>query len=327
MAPHNDTAEPVPGMNEAGEKAWAEFRCHVEWPRGFALIFLFSSFPSVTGLFLKRLEAACAMRVSAVQRIAPGDAGKLAETVLHALRDPPRRYEDLKAPIWIEAAADVSSQWLDACDLMLARLNEYRDMLRARTRRPVIISLPGGYRRRARAIAPDLWAVRNYSLDLDDVRPLDPDDSPVRSESLPLEQPSPAVIRYAETVLEEWTRLTSQGAAGQETLRAGRQAAEAALTLGRLQQAFEIAGKVLAMSRQANASGRSEAVLRDLALSLGSVGDAALRLGNFRDARDAFQESLEICPRTSRTTRRHPRNPPRPLRFSRQGRRRCPQTR
>ena len=78
----------------------------------------------------------------------------------------------------------------------------------ARTHRPVIISLPGGYRQRAREIAPDLWAVRNYSLDLDDIRPLDAGGE-LETETLAVsEKSSPSVIQNAVALFEEWTRLS-----------------------------------------------------------------------------------------------------------------------
>lgn len=172
MRPSLDSSDAQPKLTAAGEQAWTEFRYQVEWQDGFALIFLFSSNHAVTNLFYKRLTDICATHVSTVQRIAPYPPEKLAEEVLAAIRTPEEKYVNLLAPIWIEAGRKSDPEWLDGCDLMLARLNEHRDMLRSRTTRPCIISLPGKYRQRAREIAPDLWAVRTFSLDLDDIRPL-----------------------------------------------------------------------------------------------------------------------------------------------------------
>lgn len=76
---------------------------------------------------------------------------------------------------------------------------------------------------------------------------------------------------------------------------AGLHAAEAALALGRLEDASRIAEATLGMARQAVARGQAETALRDLSVSLDHVGDTALRLGNFEEAEATYRESLEIC--------------------------------
>ncbi|MDR3570396.1 MAG: tetratricopeptide repeat protein [Syntrophobacteraceae bacterium] len=290
----SDSTAFTPKLTEAGEAAWTEFRYHVEWSRGFALIYLFSSYRAVTALFLSRLRDVCKNGVSAVQLIAAKDPERLAEAVLATLRDPPQKYADLAAPIWIDAAASIDPRWLNGCDLLLARLNEHRDMLRANIRRAVVISLPGGYRKRAQEIAPDLWAVRNYSLDLNDIRPLEAVGAPeTETVTVPEKSYIPS-IPSGEALLKEWARLSSLKATGRETMLAGWRAAQAALALGRLADALRIAEATLGMARQAVTMGQTETALRDLSVALDSVGDIASRRGDFEEAGAAYRESLEI---------------------------------
>ena len=65
-----------PELTPAGEKAWSEFLRHVEWPDGFALIFLFSSIPAVVNTFGIVWNAGLRTMVSAVRIIAPESAGQ-----------------------------------------------------------------------------------------------------------------------------------------------------------------------------------------------------------------------------------------------------------
>jgi tetratricopeptide (TPR) repeat protein len=294
---HRD-GDSAPKLSSAGEQAWTEFRYHVEWSDGFSLIFLFSSHPLLASLFHQRLQAICATRVSVLQPIAPQRAEQLAEEVLAAIRNRDDRFQALAAPLWIEAGISGDPGWLSACDLMLARLNEYRDMLRSRINRPVIISLPGGYRQRAREIAPDLWSIRTYSLDLDDIRASAPQLPPTESESAshPAPEPPPS-IKSAEAILAEWQRLVSRDATGSETRTAGWRATEAALALGRLEQAREIGEQLVLQARQELQVDPTETALRDLSVSLDKIGDTALQQGDLEGAKTAYRESLSIIER------------------------------
>ena len=285
-----ESASPV--LTPAGEQAWSEFLRHAEWPDGFALIFLFSSVPAVINCFRDRLTQVFRTAVSTVQIIAPASADRLAEEVLTAIRDPEERYESMHAPLWIEAYMGLESEWQNARGAMLARINEYRDIMRSRLHRPVIIVLPGGFRRRVQEIAPDLWSVRNHSNDLDEIKSLHTDTGADVIAGPDREEP-PQRLRSAETLLAEWNRLGSD-AVGTDVIVAGWRATDAALSLARPEQGYSIAKKVLDLARQKASKEASQTTLRDLSVSLDNVGDTARRMGNLGEAEAAYGESLKI---------------------------------
>ena len=288
----------LPKLAPSGELAWSEFLRHVEWPDSFALIFLFSSTPAVINIFRERLTRVSSIAVSTVQIIAPDDAGQLVKEVLTAIRISDHRFESLRAPLWIEAYHGREAEWIDARDVMLARINEHRDMMRFRLHRPVIIVLPGGFRQRLREIAPDLWSVRNHSIDLDEIRSLHTEDGEVASAELDRGTPPPQ-LRNAEALLAEWNRVISRSTTGRDVLMAGDQAIRAALSLARVEQAHAIAADLLKIARQSTASDTSQTALRDLSVSLNKVGDTAGRMGNLVDAEAACRENIMVLRRLS----------------------------
>ncbi len=283
----------LPKLTPAGEQAWSEFLRHVEWPDGFALIFLFSSISAVINIFRERLTRVFGTAVSTVQIIAPSDAGQLVEAVLTAIRNSEQRFESLRSPLWIEACQGHEAEWIDARCAMLARINEHRDMMRSRLHRPVIIVLPGGFRQRLREIAPDLWSVRNHSIDLDEIRSLHTDDGEVASAGPDRE--APPQLGNAEALLAEWHRIVGRATTtNRDVFVAGERAIHAALSLARVEQAYAIAADLLKMARQAAAAGASQTAMRDLSVSFENVGDTAGRLGNLGEAGAAYAESLKI---------------------------------
>ena len=294
MQSNNDRTDAFEKLSKPGELAWGEFRYHVEWSNDFALIFLFSSYPAITALFIERLRNIYATKGSTVRRIAPKRMESLAEEVLSAIRSSGDASINPDAPIWIDVGGNSSPDWLDACSLMLARLNEYRDALRNTIHCPVIVSLPGGYRQRAREIAPDLWAVRNFSLDLDDINPLFPEPSEVPWDLPTQEISETPSLQNAEAILTEWSRLVSHGSKGRQTLVAGWRATGAALALGDAKEAVRIAKQVEAIARR---EARTDDYHPDLAKSLNSLAVSCSVVGRHDEALKRAKQAVMIYER------------------------------
>jgi hypothetical protein len=249
--------------------------------------------------FRERLTRVFGTAVSTVQIIAPADAGQLVEEVLSAIHISEQRNESLRAPLWIEACQGREAEWQDARSTMLVRINEHRDMMRARLHRPVVIVLPGGFRQRLREIAPDLWSVRNHSIDLDEIPSLHADDgdaAPAVQNREVLQQR----LGNAEALLVEWDRIVGHVTkTGRDVLVAGEQAINAALSLARVEQAYASAAELLKLTRQVVSEDNSHTALRDLSVSLDNVGDTAGRMGNLSKAEAACRENIMVLRRLS----------------------------
>jgi hypothetical protein len=226
-------------LSARGEEVWLSLRYHVEWANGFALVVLFSSNPALYGLLRDRLANIYRTRVSHLQQVIPQSAETLTEEVMSLIRTPSALHEHAAAPLWLDLATGRDHVWERARDNLVVRLNEHRDLLRQRLRRPVILLLPSDYRPRLRELAPDLWSIRDFSLDLDDleivrhdtgitvpVHPISgmPDDWDTASASI---QPT---TPFEEAQWLERERLHQSGATSREMLWVGWQATDAALS-------------------------------------------------------------------------------------------------
>ena len=205
------------------------------------------------------------------------------------IRMPSALHEHAAAPLWLDLATGRDHAWERARDNLVARSNEHRDLLRQQLRRPVILLLPSGYRPRLRDLAPDLWSIRDFSLELDDLEIVRhdtgitvpvrltwgmPDDRDTASASI---QPA---TPFEEAQWLEWERLHQSGATSREMLCMGWQATDAALSTRQLQRAVKIAGEVLLIARGLmTENGDTPETVRDLSISLDNVGDAARALG------------------------------------------------
>jgi hypothetical protein len=223
------------------------------------------------------------------------------------IRTPSALHEHAAAPLWIDLAAGRGHAWERARDNLVVRLNEHRDLLRQRLRRPVILLLPSGYRQRLHELAPDLWSIRDFSLDLDDLEVVRHDTGitvPVRPTPGMLDDRDTAAAAiqpatpFEEVQWLEWERLHQSGVTSREMLWAGWQAIDAALSARQLQRAVKIAAEVLTIARRLmTEDGDTPETVRDLSVSLDRVGDAAQALGRWEEAEAAYQEALILCRR------------------------------
>ncbi|HEY5870828.1 MAG TPA: tetratricopeptide repeat protein, partial [Candidatus Tectomicrobia bacterium] len=291
-------------LSARGEETWLSLRYHVEWAEGFALIVLFSSNPALYGLLRERLANIYRTRVSHLQQVTPQSAATLSKEIMALIRAPSELYVDAAAPLWLDLAAGKDTAWEQARDNLVARLNEHRDLLRQRWRCPVLLLLPAGYRQHLRELAPDLWSIRDFSLDLDELEIMRYEgDTPfaghlitgmynARDTASSLPQ-VPTSFDAAQWL--EWERLQQSGATSREMLLAGWRAVDAALSARQLQRAVQVAADVLKISREMRVQeGDTPETVRDLSIALDNVGRVAVALGQWAEAETTCRESLAL---------------------------------
>jgi hypothetical protein len=224
----------------------------VEWPEGFALILLFSSDHAVTEIFRERLADLFRFRVAPLHVLVPGSAEQVLET-LARLASWPADDGAGRSPIWLDLAQQRGEGWEEARRNFLKRLNEKRDRVRQHLARPLVLVLPASCRDEIALLAPDLWSIREYSVDLEDARVPPGAVPPVPSlEHLPT---SRSVVGSSEDpVVQEWNRLASEKAEGRGVIFTGWRAVDTLLALKDPEAAAEIAKEVLRQARRLHAS-------------------------------------------------------------------------
>jgi hypothetical protein len=118
---------------------------------------------SLADVFRTRLYHQQQGRVAALKILKPKTAETLTQDFFFALET--QVIPDVKVPLWLKVYQR-SDKWDTARDNLFARLNEYRDQLRHKFPYPVIILIPLAYKSRLREIAPDLWSVCSFSVEL-----------------------------------------------------------------------------------------------------------------------------------------------------------------
>ena len=297
----------LPELTAEGEKAWLKFRRHLDWAEGFALIFLFSSTRQVVDIFRRRLEDTLVFHTAQLMRIAPESPDDLITRTMAAVRHGNALFPAGASALWIEMTRGDGDIWEAAQKTVLARLNEHRELLRQNISQPVVMVLPGSRSPFVRQFAPDLWSIRDFSIDLDQIAVLrrPPPELPdgvhgVIHANLPSVHASLSGGQLPEQIVE-WQRLQRKGAVGPEALRTGWVAVQSAREAGLAFLAEKIASDALDLARSA-ANGKIDAgdtpqVLRDLSVSLNKAGDTARDLGRLEDAKNAFDESLALMRR------------------------------
>ncbi|MDJ0835399.1 MAG: SIR2 family protein [Acidobacteriota bacterium] len=132
---------------------------HLDWADDFSLCYIFADDGDELDRILGRLT---------------GELG--APKIVH-----PRKAADLKilAPdlpsldtadarfIWLRANAQPEeTAWMKARENFIARFNEIRDPVRQAHKCPLVLILPADYKEEARNLAPDLWSVRDRTLEV-----------------------------------------------------------------------------------------------------------------------------------------------------------------
>ncbi len=276
------------------EDAWLRLRHHLGWSQGFALGFLFVANPRLAAAFRWRLERAYRGRVSTLQTLKPASPDVAIDEIMHLVRESPALLDDMAAPLWIELHEHAGDEaWDRARTLVLARLNEHRELLRRRLGRPLILILPQGWQTQARQIAPDLWFIRDFSLEVAAAATSMTDQFPQLEKSPAIE--GEYLSRFSNhSLVNEWGRLKGnkdfdKPDALLNALITGWRAIDFLLDQRRIDDAYAIANEILALTRQG-----SESDPRVLGISLSKVGDAARALGRLEEAERVYAESLAV---------------------------------
>lgn len=299
-----------PSLNAEGEAAWLRVKQHLEWSDGFALVFIFSDQPAVAAILRERLAGIYRARVTGLELASPRSPEDLFGALLPRLLNPPAYQRDLNAPVWLDltrltstAPGNSPSAWQDARLQFLARLNEQREPLRRTLIRPLILVLPLAEKSRIKALAPDLWAIRRFSLETGPWLALTPSTEPphptARSEPFPLDATGLSLV-------QEWQRVRDKGVKDRGALVAGGRAFDALQRRGRFDEAREVAAWLLETARcRLHPVPDDREALRDLSVSLDNVGNTDRALGDWEQARAAFAEGLEIAERLARASPNH----------------------
>ena len=291
-------------LGPEAENAWLRLRHHLDWSQGFALGFLFAANPRVADAFRWRLERVYQSQVSKLETLQPASPAAALDDILHRVRESLALLDDMAAPLWIELHDHTGDEaWDRARTLILARLNEHRELLRRRLGRPLILILPQGWQAQARQIAPDLWFIRDFSLEVAAAMAMTEGTSVIAESPFAVAEPSkswwrrllrkllhPFQPRFPDhPLVTEWRRVRRKGGSDPNVLNAGWRAIDFLLGQRRIDEAYAIANEVLTLSRRG-----SESDPRSLSIALGWVGDAASALGRLEEAERAYAESLGV---------------------------------
>ncbi|MEA3412272.1 MAG: tetratricopeptide repeat protein, partial [Pseudomonadota bacterium] len=285
-------------VNEQGETEWLRLLQHLRWSDHFSLVFIFSNQPQLTDLFRRRIADVYKLRISRLRTERPAQPRDLLQSTLPLLLGSAPWTRTMHAPVWLDLASfQGDDDWIPARKQFYLRLNENRELLRLQAR-PVVIVMPLDERTTLRELAPDLWAFRDLTVEL--------------NQRLILERPQPAdsgetrlagatslrseLSKDEARVLEEWQRVRDRNDRG--VLLAAERAYRICLARGHLQTAVTIANDmvILARARSESQADHPES-LRDLSVSLDNTGDIARALGEHESAQRAYAESLEISRR------------------------------
>ncbi len=288
-----------PFLNPEGEAAWLRFKQHLQWCDSFALVFVFSDRPPVVQILRERLADIYRARVTGLEIPLPQTAAELLQGLLPRLLHPPNYRRALDAPVWLDLTrlpgvvdSDQESAWREARLQFLARLNEQREPLRRALTKPLILVLPRTEKAQIKALVPDLWAIRHFSLETGPWLATGAAEPPTR----PPTHPEPFPLTESETSLvREWRRLEPKGSRNRGGLLAGGRAFDALMGRGHLSEAREVALWLVETTHARLADHQDDPeALRDLSISLDNVGNTDQALGDWGAARAAFAESLEI---------------------------------
>lgn len=271
----------------AGEIAWLRLKSHLEWMDEFGLGFIFSAYPKVLSIFRARLSYVYRARVSHFEDMEVTHPEQLLDEILPRLLEPPSHESAVGAPRWLDLSTQTSADWVSARLNFLARLNERRERLRTGLQRPLLLVLPSSERERIQTLIPDLWAIRDVVVELEQWLV----DGPVFREPRSIKKPVVALDAAGEKIVKEWERQKRIHPKG--ALPACFKATSVLLNAGRLKEANVVAQAGLVMAKQLGRD-RTTGALWNLACSLGNVGKVAQKMGNLEAAIQVFGEGLQL---------------------------------
>jgi len=298
-------------MNPSLVTVWRKLRPHLEWANGFNLVFLFADHPAAVETLRSRLDDSLHLRTLRLRVLNPE-----SPTALVGLADEILTPRAGFGPLWVELWRQAEDQaWQQARTTLLHSLNERRGKLENVVRQPLVLILPTAERNHVYIMAPDLWAIRSFTGQLDaptTVALTHPDSILTRereSKPVSLLGPGPAeqewnrlLLQTAERVgLNPWDGVAAFEAAMERgDLYAARRIATETLELTRT-QLYPANGKqpsrgwwITGLLRKPRLPPPDPEHQRNLLVALANVGGVESDLGNLEPARAAYRESLEL---------------------------------
>ena len=298
-------------LNTSAEREWRRLQPHFQLSDYFILGFIFSDNGAVNNLLHDRLAAMYQAQISGLQPLWPDNPQALLEEVLPRLVRGSVKRQASQAPIWLDLSAlEPTPDWRRARLDLLARLNERREQMRKHLTVPLVLVLPLAEKRQIRELVPDLWAIRNFAVDVGDwleplqplqplqlLQPLQPLEPLPELKQKPMSAPAAKLASgLTSSTVREWQRLQQRGSTERGVLLAAGRAIDALLGDGEHQQAAAIAEEALQISRsRLQLSGETPLALLDLSVSLVKLGDAVSAQGQLAYAQEHYCESLDIC--------------------------------
>ena len=285
--------EPV--LTPEGENTWLRLKKHIEWTEDFFIGFIFSRHPAVLHIFRERLAAIFHLRVTRLQFVLPDNPEELTGSLLGRLVKPHIHDMAHSGPVWLDLSAKCNGEWHEAAIDFIARLNEHRETLRRSLGKPLILIFSTDIKEEIRGMAPDLWAIRAFSIDTSAdliTNQEEPAPPPERAQRQPLRE----LNEYEQSILTEWERVRSSGVTSRGGLASGFRAVDVLLRVVGDAAAAENAARYILTIARKNASETPES-LRDISVSLDNVGKTVLALGEYEQARTLYDESLAISRR------------------------------
>ena len=285
-------------LNASAEHEWRRLQPHFQLSDYFILGFIFSDNGAVNNLLHDRLAELYRAHISGLQPLLAKSPQALLEEILPLLVRGNVKHQALQAPIWLDLSALAPTPaWRQARLDLLARLNERREQMRKHLTVPLVLVLPLAEKRQIRELVPDLWAIRNFAVDVDDWLELLP-----TAEHLPALESEPTnsttispPSALTTAFVREWQRLRQIGSTERGVLLAAGRAINALLREGNYGKAEAIAEAALAISRSRLQSlGETPEALRDLFISLLQLGDAAHAQSEWQRSKELYLESWAL---------------------------------
>ena len=275
-----------------GEQQWLRLLNHLRWSDAFSLILIFSRHAQVVQLFRARLEQFYRLRISGLNSIPLETANQLLTVALPALLGKKISHELTGAPVWLDLTRiNNDDHWPETRLKFYRRLNENRETLREQNR-AIIIVLPTDERQLFRELAPDLWAIRDLTVETDNwiVR----SDSAIASGhtehsedtfELPLSEAD-------QQLIDEWHRVKNKQDRG--VLLAADRALDVCRPHDQIRLAWDIANSMMKLARDLNRiEGETPQSLRDVSISLKKMGNVAQAQGALQESQRYYAEAKQ----------------------------------
>ncbi|NAO20178.1 tetratricopeptide repeat protein [Vibrio cholerae] len=279
------------------EAIWAELKLTLEWHHDFSLFFVFVADTKASLALKQRLDDYMRSHSKALRRINPHKVEDLPKNVINRIF---HENTNSSSAIWLDLTEqDNDGIWDEFRAKTLATLNKRRSQLEKTIKSPLFIELPFACAAHLVTWAPDLWSVRQQTIELPAQFLLNNTQSVFDDNAY--EQDSILSCAQLEDALSQARDLVEQRKQG----RSAQEKRQYSIALGRLgdllcevnqyAEAKTAYAQSLAIFQQLLTSlGDSPQVLRDLSVSFNKLGYIEQRLGDLHAAKASYSQSLAI---------------------------------